>query len=257
MNLLEKTRKLNMALQLSGNGVLSFEELCLMLRDILRCNVYIADTEGKFLGYAYLSEQQCDINIRTIEDKKFPEEYNNYLVSLKETKANHYEENPNCAYSSAKCAMKQRYVTIVPIIGGAKRLGTMVLAKNKLSFTDEDLVLSEYSSTIVAMELMRLENIAKMEKEKKNNDLKLAISTLSYTEIQAIKNVFESFFENKYEGMVIVSKIANATGITHSVIVNALRKLESGQIIETRSLGMKGTYIKIVNKDLLDLLSNY
>lgn len=48
MNLLEKTRKLNMALQLSGDGVLSFEELCIMLSEILQCNVYIADVEGSF-----------------------------------------------------------------------------------------------------------------------------------------------------------------------------------------------------------------
>ena len=257
MNLLEKTRKLNMALQLSGNGVLSFEELCSMLRDILKCNVYISDTLGRFLGHACLSEEQCDINMRTIEDKKFPKEYNDFLLSLKESKANQYEDNPNCAYLNVKCVMKERYVTIVPIIGGAKRLGSMVLAKNKISFTDEDLVLSEYSATIVAMELMRLENIATTEKETKNNNLKLTISTLSYTEILAAKSVFESFGELKYEGMVIVSKIANATGITHSVIVNALRKLESGGVIETRSLGMKGTYIKIVNKELIELLNNY
>jgi transcriptional pleiotropic repressor len=258
MNLLEKTRKLNMTLQLSGNGVLSFEELCSILRDILKCNVYIADTEGKFLGYAYLPEEQCDRNMETIEDKKFPKEYNNYLTSLKESKANQYEENPKCAYfDEMLCAMKERYVSIVPINGGGKRLGTMVLAKNKFSFTDEDLVLSEYSATIVAMELMRLENIAIVDKERKNNNLKLTISTLSYTEIQAIKSVFESFGENRYEGMVIVSKIASSTGITHSVIVNALRKLESGRVIETRSLGMKGTYIKVVNKELIELLKYY
>lgn len=69
MNLLEKTRKLNMALQLSGDGVLSFEELCIMLSEILQCNVYIADVEGSFLGYAYLPVNACDINMKAIEDK--------------------------------------------------------------------------------------------------------------------------------------------------------------------------------------------
>ena len=36
-----------------------------------------------------------------------------------------------------------------------------------------------------------------------------------------------------------------------SVIVNALRKFESAGVIESRSLGMKGTHIKILNDKLI------
>ena len=52
------------------------------------------------------------------------------------------------------------------------------------------------------------------------------------------------------EGILVASKIADRSGITRSVIVNALRKLESASVIETRSLGMKGTRIKILNPKL-------
>ena len=38
-----------------------------------------------------------------------------------------------------------------------------------------------------------------------------------------------------------------ALPISRSVIVNALRKFESAGVIESRSSGMKGTYIKVVN----------
>ena len=44
-------------------------------------------------------------------------------------------------------------------------------------------------------------------------------------------------------------------GITRSVIVNALRKLESAGVIESRSLGMKGTYLKIINPRLQEELA--
>lgn len=44
-------------------------------------------------------------------------------------------------------------------------------------------------------------------------------------------------------------------GITRSVIVNALRKLESAGVIESRSLGMKGTYIKVLNDKFLNALA--
>ncbi|HHU65109.1 MAG TPA: HTH domain-containing protein, partial [Streptococcus sp.] len=51
--------------------------------------------------------------------------------------------------------------------------------------------------------------------------------------------------------------IADRIGITRSVIVNALRKLESAGIIESRSLGMKGTYLKVINEGIFDKLKEY
>ena len=41
---------------------------------------------------------------------------------------------------------------------------------------------------------------------------------------------------------------------TRSVIVNALRKFESAGVIESRSSGMKGTYIKVLNDVVFDEL---
>jgi len=46
-------------------------------------------------------------------------------------------------------------------------------------------------------------------------------------------------------------------GITRSVIVSALRKFESAGVIESRSLGMKGTYIKVLNDYLFDELKRH
>ena len=56
------------------------------------------------------------------------------------------------------------------------------------------------------------------------------------------------------EGLLVASKIADKVGITRSVIVNALRKFESAGVIESRSLGMKATHIKILNDKLLEEL---
>ena len=52
---------------------------------------------------------------------------------------------------------------------------------------------------------------------------------------------------NGTEGILVASKVADRVGITRSVIVNALRKFESAGVIESRSSGMKGTYIKVLN----------
>mgnify|MGYP000019751730 CR=1 FL=1 len=69
--------------------------------------------------------------------------------------------------------------------------------------------------------------------------------------------LFRSFGElDGDEGLLVASKIADKSGITRSVIVNALRKLESAGVIESRSLGMKGTRIKITNEFLRDEMNN-
>ncbi len=49
------------------------------------------------------------------------------------------------------------------------------------------------------------------------------------------------------ECTLVASKIADKAGITRSVIVNALRKFESAGVIESRSSGMKGTSIRVLN----------
>ena len=64
--------------------------------------------------------------------------------------------------------------------------------------------------------------------------VQMAISSLSYSELEAIEHIFEEL--NGTEGLLVASKIADRVGITRSVIVNALRKLESAGVIESRSL---------------------
>ena len=63
--------------------------------------------------------------------------------------------------------------------------------------------------------------------------------------MQAIIHIFDEL--DGMEGVLVASKIADRVGITRSVIVNALRKFESAGVIESRSSGMKGTYIKVTN----------
>ena len=70
----------------------------------------------------------------------------------------------------------------------------------------------------------------------------------SYSEIMAVQHIFDELEGD--EGLLVASRIADEAGITRSVIVNALRKLASANVIESRSLGMKGTYLRILNKEI-------
>ena len=82
--------------------------------------------------------------------------------------------------------------------------------------------------------------------------VKSAFNTLSFSELEAIIHIFDEL--NGDEGILVASKIADRVGITRSVIVNALRKFESAGVIESRSSGMKGTYIKVLNDYIFDEL---
>ena len=106
-------------------------------------------------------------------------------------------------------------------------------------------MLSEYGATVVGLELTRSINEEIEEDARSRHVVKSAISTLSFSELTAISCVFDELEDG--EGVLVASKIADKVGITRSVIVNALRKFESAGVIESRSSGMRGTYIKILN----------
>ena len=135
--------------------------------------------------------------------------------------------------------------TVIPITAGGHRWGTLILTRYKPEFNDEDLVLGEYGATVVGLEMQRRKAIELEEEERRKTVVQMAIGTLSYSEVEAVQQIFKEL--NGNEGLLVASKIADRSGITRSVIVNALRKLESAGVIESRSLGMKGTHIKVLN----------
>jgi transcriptional pleiotropic repressor len=253
-SLLEKTRRINKLLQRSAGYPVDFNEVCKTLGEVLTANSYVASRKGKVLGYFLLDNYDCDaVHDEVLEENMFPKHYNDKILEIHETKPNVSPDDPVCVFQNdTKCPYTDKLTTIVPINGGGERLGTLVLARFGKKFTDEDLVLAEYSATVVGMEILRSKSDEIEEEARKKAVVQLAIGTLSFSELEAVEHIFEELDGN--EGLLVASKIADRVGITRSVIVNALRKFESAGVIESRSLGMKGTYIKILNDKLLEEL---
>ncbi|MFW5998149.1 MAG: GTP-sensing pleiotropic transcriptional regulator CodY [Bacillota bacterium] len=254
--LLEKSRKINRLLQRTGGQRVDFSDMADVLTEAIRCNVYISSRKGKILGHSQLDDFECDImEEKVIEEGWFPGEYNEGLMNVQETRENITQEEGECVFTDEDCIYSDKLTTIVPVIGGGERLGTLVLARYDSKFSDQDIVLAEYGASVVGMEILRSRS-DKIEKEaRKKAAVQIAIDTLSYSELEAIEHIFEEL-EGK-EGLLVASKVADRVGITRSVIVNALRKFESAGVIESRSLGMKGTFIKILNEYLLEELEKY
>src|SRR5699024_2193536 len=134
-----------------------------------------------------------------------------------------------------------------------RRLGTLILGRIGSIFQDEDLILGEHAATIVGIEMLYSQNRRAEAVNRRKRNAELTVQTLSYSELKAVTAVFEKL-EGKEEGILTATSIADEISITRSVVVNAIRKLESGRIIQSRSLGMKGTFIKVLNTDFFPLL---
>ncbi|WP_164669001.1 GTP-sensing pleiotropic transcriptional regulator CodY [Virgibacillus doumboii] len=250
MELLDRARKINAMLQKATGKSVNFNEMSASLRDVIKGNIFILSRRGKLLGFAINQEIENDRMKSMLEERQFPEEYTQGLFNIHETTANLDIDSPYTAFPVENRELfKNGLTTIVPIIGGGERLGTLVLSRLSDSFSDDDLLLAEYGSTVVGMEILH-EKTEEIELEARSKAVvQMAISSLSYSELEAIDHIFEEL--NGNEGLLVASKIADRVGITRSVIVNALRKLESAGVIESRSLGMKGTYIKVLNDKFL------
>ncbi|RQD68222.1 MAG: GTP-sensing pleiotropic transcriptional regulator CodY [Tindallia sp. MSAO_Bac2] len=250
--LLQKTRRINQILQKTSENAVSFNELCRTLSDILDANVYVASARGKVLGVSLTDTSDCPIILdEQTGEKRFPDEYNDQLLQVFETQSN-ITKDALLKLFKYDVESYNKLVTVVPINGSGKRLGTMVLARHDQEFSDEDLVMVEYSATVVGMEILRAKSEEIEEEARSKAVVKMAIDTLSYSELEAVEHIFNEL--NGTEGLLVASKIADRVGITRSVIVNALRKFESAGVIESRSLGMKGTHIRILNSNLLEEL---
>ena len=150
-------------------------------------------------------------------------------------------------------AEKSLLYTVIPIKSGPKFLGALILYHPGNYLDEKQVLAAEMVSALSGLVLMQA-TAGQEEEDTRNRELATgAFESLSYSEVEAIREILKNIDNN--ESIVVASKIADNLGITRSVIVNALRKFESAGIIESRSLGMKGTLIRVKNEHALELVA--
>ena len=277
--LLEKTRKINKLIQSSEN--VKYDDMAVTLRNVLGANVYIADIHGVICGHSLLNDFECDVMIdKVINVGKFPKAYVSWLKKMELTAANLQTESGLCAFNDKEtaCLFNGKTTTVVPVYGSGQHIGSLIAARFNEAFNEDDLLLAEYGATVVGMEMLRrqlreaeLESSRRENERKKRETAQLAIETLSYSEVKAAVAILEELKRSNEEidneidekvkrekeknrNLVVAYKIADGCDITRSVVVNALRKFESAGVIESKSLGMRGTHIIVLNEYLMDEL---
>ena len=247
VQLLDKTRKIGKLLHNNNSSKVVFNDICSVLCEILNSNVLVISRKGKVLGVG--EAQGVDSITELIVDQVggfIDGMLNERLLAVLSTK-----ENVNLATLGFEDGAVQKFQAIItPIEIAGERLGTLFIYKCEKPYDIDDIILCEYGSTVVGLEMLRAVNEESAEENRKLAVIKSAINTLSYSEMEAVIHIFEEL--NGMEGILVASKIADRVGITRSVIVNALRKFESAGVIESCSSGMKGTYIKVLNDMVFD-----
>ncbi len=242
VQLLDKTRKIGKLLHNSNSGKVVFNDICRVLCDILSSNMFVISKKGKVLGIGESADVESLSGLLVDNVGSFIDPMlNERLLTILSTKENVNLET--LGFEGIDSSKFQAIITPIEIAG--ERLGTLFIYKTEKPYDIDDIILCEYGTTVVGLEMLRAVNEENAEESRKLAVVKSAISTLSFSEMQAIIHIFDEL--DGMEGVLVASKIADRVGITRSVIVNALRKFESAGVIESRSSGMKGTYIKVTN----------
>lgn len=247
VQLLDKTRKISKLLHNNNSSKVVFNDICKVMREILNSNVLVISRKGKVLGVG--KSENIDSITELIDETVggfIDPMLNERLLGVLSTKENVNLET--LGFESSDIKKIQAIITPIEIAG--ERLGTLFIYKCETQYDIDDIILCEYGTTVVGLEMLRAVNEESAEESRKVAVVKSAISTLSFSEMEAITHIFDEL--GGMEGILVASKIADRVGITRSVIVNALRKFESAGVIESRSSGMKGTYIKVLNDVVFD-----
>lgn len=243
-DLLEKTRQVGRALQSRRDGdSLDYIKLAKLLSEFSTANVYILGRDGRILGYAWVPEYSSQTLSDFMKDGYMPEEFVEKMNRCRESEVC---DDDAYLFDDDNRKSTEKHLMYVPIYGAAaERLGTVVLVRFHNPFVTKDILLAEYLGTLVGIEMLNDRNRNIEERSRDRVAVQMAMRALSYSEVESMKHIMAEL--GGHEGVAVASKVADRVGVTRSVIVNALRKLESAGLIESRSLGMKGTYIKVLS----------
>lgn len=247
--LLENLRKMNRVLLQADSRLPTLEDGLKAIADVTGSAALLADTDGLVLA-ASLGEIKPAPRLEALLSEKSLAADSGYLSMLQKGEVLFNQSHPGDKNQKEDLF----YHTIVPLSGKEKPVVSLFMFRSGDLFSDEHLILAEAAAMVFGV-ILKNTSVEKENTEIRNRELaEGAFESLSYSEVEAIQEILKNISNN--ESIVIASKIADRLGITRSVIVNALRKFESAGIIESRSLGMKGTFIRVKNLHALEMVAS-
>ena len=188
VQLLDKTRKIGKLLHNNNSSKVVFNDICKVMREILESNVLVISRKGKVLGVGKSEgidsiTELIDENVGGFVDAML----NERLLGVLSTKENVNLET--LGFESPDIRKFQAIITPIEIAG--ERLGTLFIYKCDRQYEIDDIILCEYGTTVVGLEMLRAINEESVEESRKVAVVKSAISTLSFSEMEAITHIFD------------------------------------------------------------------
>mgnify|MGYP001221287023 CR=1 FL=1 len=245
MSLISKIFELESVLKQEKVGV---DKLINLVSSIIGCNSYLISSQGELIASALPNSSDCTKETTGINYNLKPE-LKQRIGFVFQTTSNIPVDS--CLFHEDYCVRANLFMTIIPVRNN-RTTSAHLLLTNPQQLTEEQLVMAEIASLVTSIYFY--ENNASINEAEQGEEAKaqMVLKSLSFSELKAISNVLMDL--NGTEGYLVASKIADRIGISRSVIVNAMRKLESAGVVESRSLGIKGTYIKVKNLVFYEML---
>ena len=177
VQLLDKTRKIGKLLHNNNSSKVVFNDICKVMRDIVNSNVLVISKKGKVLGVGTCEgveelKELVEDNVGGFIDPML----NERLLGVLSTK-----ENVNLAtLGFAEENVKKYQAIITPIDIAGERLGTLFIYKCDEQYDIDDIILSEYGTTVVGLEMMRSVNEENAEETRKVQIVNRSLKTFLY-----------------------------------------------------------------------------
>ena len=164
LELLDKTRKINKLLHNNNSHKVVFNDICEVLSNILLSNVLVISRKGKVLGI----KNRQDIEVI---DELINNEVGGYIDTLLNERllgVLSTKENVNLETLGFEHTEIDRYQAIItPIDIAGERLGTVFMYRKEHHYEIDDIILVEYGTTVVGLEMMRSVNEENAEETRK------------------------------------------------------------------------------------------
>ena len=170
VQLLDKTRKINKLLHNSSSSKVVFNDICQVLMDTLSSNILVLSKKGKVLGISLcpgveeiteLIEDNVGGHVDSLLNERF--------LGVLSTKENVNLQTLGFEHVNSNC---QGIINPIDIAG--ERLGTVFMYRNDKPYDIEDIIVSEYGTTVVGLEMMRAVHEENAEEDRKQQVVKSA-----------------------------------------------------------------------------------
>ena len=151
VQLLDKTRKINKLLHNNNSSKVVFNDICEVLTGILDSNILVISKKGKVLGSSVCKgvEELQELIVDEVGGY-IDAELNERLLGILSTK-----ENVNLETLGFGDESKKYRAIITPIDIAGERLGTLFEYRCETEYDIDDIILTEYGTTVVGLEMMR------------------------------------------------------------------------------------------------------